>query len=185
MQHIRRFGFFALVAVALAGCGAVASTVLDVSTSHAKNTCPLPGSLPAPTKMCRTSAEISDGQTIVHMRTIPDAALMINGINLTTDPHLKSAITQQQAVAAANAYYGVKDPNLVSDEAVFGEEHNVYGEPTSGQLVWIVNISPLSITFPSPNPMQEYDYVVINGTTGRVITEFTYIANPTGPGNEK
>lgn len=112
------------------------------------------------------------------MKTIPTKVLLADNIDLTNDPTASNLISKQQAILAANNYAGVHDPTLVADEAVQGQQHNVYGLPTIGQSVWIVNVSPASITIPNPNPTGEYIFVIIDAHTGLPITQATLIAHP-------
>ena len=163
-----------LTVVLITACG---NTVAVGVTSAATPLCPSPGApVPSP-QACLTASEAQAGLSLVTMKTIPSSVLLRSNINLTTSS-TPSAITEARAIAAANKYAGVTDPKLVSDEAVYGSMHNVYGLPLSGQDVWVVNVSPRSITTPNPNPTGKYVYVTIDAATGQPIDESGEILHP-------
>lgn len=182
MHHLRRNGFFALVAIALCACGSVAAqelstTVPPSATSTATTSptdgsgstvpvCPTPGPGGAPTAFCETSAEESAGQTVVHSPTIPDLVLIGSNITLTIAPSDSPTISEQQAEVTAADHNGF---NHNPRSAVFGEMHDENGSPTTGQLVWLVDVSP-------PSPMEiggaqtiDYAYVIVDAQTGAVL----------------
>ncbi|MGC8461988.1 MAG: PepSY domain-containing protein [Candidatus Dormibacteria bacterium] len=166
-----------LTVVAITACGTAAAVDVNTATMPL---CPSPGTpVPSP-QSCLTPSEVKAGLSLVTMKTIPTAILLGSNINLTT-ALTSSGVSKEAAIAAANKYARVFNPDLVSDEAVYGAMHNVYGMPLSGQDVWVVNVSPLSITTPNANPTGEYVYVTINATTGQPIDEFMDVLHPSKP----
>lgn len=140
MQHLRRFGFFALVAVALAGCGTVATTLLPASPPTPS--CPRPG-MPAPTKsFCLTASEIQRGEQEAHIPGIPDAVFLYENASFTTSPRDTSAISQSQAEQAALKYAISLYPGTRLIGSVLVESHYACGTPAVGTLVWIVALRP-------------------------------------------
>lgn len=185
-MQFRKFGFFALVAVALVGCGtaAGASTAGPTPTSTSSGT-PVPSSSPAPvcptpgpnvsnSAYCETPAEVAAGQVLVHSPTISDQNLIDQGVTLTVAPSDSSTISQQDAesVAGANNSFN-KNPT----SAVFGELHNQFGLPTEGTLVWVVDVTPSTPTLMA-NGTEDIAVadVFVNATTGA----FMYL-DITGP----
>ena len=158
----------------ITACGAASHVGV---TSGTPPLCPSPGTpVPSP-QGCLTVSEAQAGLSLVTMKTLPMNVLLGSNINLTTSP-TSPAISKSAAIAAANKYAHVINPRLVSDEAAYGSVHNVYGMPSSGRNVWVVNVSPLSLTAPNPNPTGEYVYVTIDATTGQPIDEFMDVLHP-------
>lgn len=182
MQY-RRAGFFALVAVALVGCGTAATHALGAqpaAVGSAANSeyaqaaaaasqspapvCTNPGPTTIPSSYCETSDEIAAGQVLVHSPTLSDSELLSAGYTLTIGPHDSPTISESQALttAGANNRYN-KNPT----SAVLGEEHDQLGQPTNGPLVWIVDVSPSqTVPFPNCKCNVEFAIAIINASTG-------------------
>ncbi len=197
-EHLRRNGLFALVAVALCACGSVAAQDLGTtaqpsasptstptpSSSTSASSSPITSDVPAPTcptagpnvapptTFCETAAEQSLGETVVHSPTLPDSVLLNFGISLTVAPSDTAAISQQNAISTAASSNGF---NSSPHSAVFGEVHDQFGNPATGQLVWIVDVTPEN------SSDVQYAIVVVNPTTGKVIE----VASQAVPGSDQ
>lgn len=181
-MQLRKIGFFALVAVALVGCGTAALATTGTSTSGTTGTTsssgssssapecgtPAPGPRPVQTAFCETQAEESAGQTPVHLSGIPDAVLINAGITLTVAPSDSPSISEQDALNIAAAHNGTDHSPT---QAVFGELHDVFGQPTNGQLVWVVNVSP-SVPVNTANGTIQHAFVVIDAINGNIIGNY-------------
>lgn len=180
MKNLRQIGFFTLVTIALVGCGTAAQLTISALPSPTASTPICNPSAPAPTEnFCLTSAEQADGQTLVHMSTIPDSFFLEQNVSLTIAPSDTPSISEQTAESTAMQATANQDPQL--NEAVLAEWHDAEGEPTTGQLTWIVNVTPsggavvpegggpATGTGPTPVPSRKAFLVVyINATTGQV-----------------
>ena len=110
MQRLRRFGFFALVAVALAGCGTVATTLLTNSKPARFACSPTPPiSL---TTFCVTPQEQALGQVPVHMRTVPDSFFLDGGIELSIAPGDEPVISKATAETIVLAGLHRRNPSV-------------------------------------------------------------------------
>ncbi len=198
MQRLRPFGFFALVAVVLAGCGTVASTLLPGSGSQATTEyappCPN-GGIPT-TAYCTTPVQTAAGTTFVHMKTVPDAIILGGGNELLT-PSQTPKISMQEAEQAALAVAKTHFPTAQIVEAVLVDNVSNTGTATAaqGSLQWIINVTPpgnipgfyaygpntgagqTNTTTPSPEPPGttpapppniKYVIVGVNALTGKV-----------------
>jgi hypothetical protein len=193
-MQLRRVGFLALVAVALVGCGTAVSHALGAQSFVEGNTvAPVtdsvacPSSSPGPTtNFCLTPAELAAGQENVHSPTVPDSVLLSFGISLTISPSDSAPISAQEAETTAVQFVsslGVLPSAPVAASAVLAERHDQTGQPVSGPLVWVIDVTP---TGGAPavacgnlggcNQLPQGDrYVVtlVNATTGVTIGAFT------------
>lgn len=175
MKLFRQTGAFSLVALLLAACGASAvSSIkpLDESTPPAQSTsvgptCPTPQPDASITALCESPAELAAGQQLVHSPTIPDSAFISAGISVTISPTDTSTISEQQAMSIAEQGGG-----YTAHSAILGEVHDLYGNPTSGPLEWIVDVSPTTPDEPYPGRpgfYVQYAFVIINAVNGSVL----------------
>jgi len=83
---------------------------------------------------CETKAEVAAGELNVHSPTASDQCLLGSGLNLTLAPSDRSGISEFEAETIALTH-----TNVTPKSAVFGETHDIFGRPTHGQLVWVID----------------------------------------------
>ena len=170
-MQFRRVGFFALVAVALVGCGTAASHALAVGgvTTSTLNICPSSGPT-ITTGECVTTTEQANGQLPAHMSTIPDSALVSTGLRLTVGPQMAPTFSKTQCEATIEAN-GVVPSNI--HEGLLALWQTTLDDSTPPSLVWVFNVTPVA-PLPLAPDGHPYPYAlsVVNATTGQVVGGF-------------
>jgi hypothetical protein len=139
-----------LVAALLTACGSSSiATINTLSPSESATPATTPTTaLCGPTNsstshFCITRAELALGQEPVHMSTVPDSLFIRAGVQLTIAPtQSTSGVSKSKAEALALQYAQRTVPTAQIDEAVLAQWHNLSGLPTSGQLTWVINVTP-------------------------------------------
>ena len=188
MQY-RRVGFFALVAIALVGCGSAAAlgaqpAAVD-STSSPAPACPnasAPASTPQ-TMFCETPDEVSLGETSIHLSSIPDQALILVNQTLTTLPSASATppVTQAQAESTALANASMI-PGARVNNAQLAALHSATGLPAAGTAVWVIDVTPpggfagignggIGST-PTTQSHDQYVWALVDASTGQSIGTF-------------
>ena len=175
-------GIIAVVAIVLSGCGTAPPKIDRVM-------CPADGY--ATTHFCLTPAEVALGQSNVHSPTIPDIYIIQGGATLTMTSSGVSQATISQEQAAAIAFADINNsaelPNPPNgpahyNSAVLAQMHDGHGNPAQGQLVWLVDETPIGGVLSlcgggsactQPPVADQFAWVAVDALTGTVIETYT------------
>ncbi len=149
-----RLGAFPLLLVTL---GAVTTSAAAVSASNIP-TC-IPDDVLSGT-FCLSPEERARGEVPVHSPTTPDSVFIDSGISLTLAPGDRSRATVTEQEAVHSLLLNDQLPNSAVHSAFLGEYHVSTGIPTTGPLVWVIDITP-STGVPITDGGPGYVFVIV------------------------
>lgn len=127
---------------------AVPTTTTSPTAAPSATASPSPGILscsnysPKALTFCETPAEEAEGQVPVEMTTVPVGLFISENVSLTSAPAKLASITEAQAESIALQHVGDVLPDSQVDEAVLADWHTAEGQPTNGNIFWVVNVAP-------------------------------------------